>query len=130
MALIVAEEGPLRDSLQIVLTTLSQVKNVSTADDAPSALKMVTEQRPVLVLVDANLPGTEALNVLRAIKAGRNGCQCLVLADSKQQQQEAANAGADVVLFKGAPAAELFETIERLLANGNNKHGKKKHDTE
>lgn len=116
LALIVAKPGPLRDSLQSFLLTLPQIETASLADDAPSALRAVTEHSPALVLVDANLPEGEALVALRQIKAESSQSRILVLADDIQQQQDAAAAGADAVFVIGFPAASLLESIERLLS--------------
>jgi DNA-binding NarL/FixJ family response regulator len=115
LALIVAKPGPLRDSLQVFLLTLPQIETVRLVDDAPSALRAVTEHDPALVLVDANLPGDGVLTALRRIKAEGSQSRCLVLADDIQQQQDATAAGADAVFVIGFPPASLLETIERLL---------------
>lgn len=114
-AVIVAEPGPLRDSLQTLLMALPQIETVRLASDAPSAWKAITEQAPALVLLDTNLPDGDALALLRRIKAQEHRAQCLVLADDRQQQQDATAAGADAALLKGYPAAGLFGTIEKLL---------------
>lgn len=115
MAVIVAEPGPLRDSLQTLLMALPQIETVRLVGDAPSAWKAIAEQTPALVLLDTNLPDGDALVLLRKIKAQKHRARCLVLADDRQQQQEATAAGADAALLKGYPAAGLFETIEMLL---------------
>jgi two-component system NarL family response regulator len=115
MAVIVAEPGPLRDSLQTLLLALPQVETVCLVGDASSAWRAIVEQVPTLVLLDTNLPGGEALALLKKIKAQEKRARCLVLADDRQQQQEATAAGADAALLKGHPAASLFETIEELL---------------
>lgn len=116
LVLIVANPGPLRDSLQAFLLTLPQIETVSLVGDGPSALRAVTEHNPALVLVDANLSDGEALVALRQIKAQGSQSQILVLADDIQQQQDATAAGADAVFVIGFPPASLLETIERLLS--------------
>ena len=115
MALIIARPGPLRDSLQAFLLTLSQVGDVRSASDASSALKIISESCPDLVLMDSNLPGDESLTVLSRIRADGPRSRCLFLADDRRQQENAIVAGADVVLLKGCRATELFDAIEKLL---------------
>jgi DNA-binding NarL/FixJ family response regulator len=97
--------------------SLPQIEIVRLVEDTPSALQVVTEHNPDLVLVDTNLSGNGVLHIPRQIKAMEAQSRCLILADNIQQQREAIIAGADAVLIKGAPAAKLFETIEELLAN-------------
>jgi DNA-binding NarL/FixJ family response regulator len=116
LALIVAEPGPLRDSLRAFLMTLPQIDMVDLVDDSSSALALLRERDPDLLLVDANQAAIESLLARRTIKADGTTRRCLVLADDKQQQQAAILAGADVVLIKGYPAAKLFKTIEELLS--------------
>lgn len=114
-ALIIARPGWLRESLQALVTAVPQIGSVDLVDDGLSALKVVTEHQPALVLLDTNLPEDEIPTVLRRIKARWPQTRCLVLADDGQQQQAAQAAGADDVLLKGYPAARLFVTIEELL---------------
>lgn len=115
MVMILAEPGPLRDSLRAFLLTSPQIEAVDLVDDAPSALGVVIEHRPALVLVDAGLSDNGDLTALRQIKTEGFQSRCLVLADDIQQKQRAEAAGADVALLKGFPAAKLFEIVERLL---------------
>jgi len=114
-ALIVARPGRVRDGLQALLTTVPQIGTVDLADDGPSALRMVRRRHPALVLLDINLHDDEVSTLLRQIKARWPQTRCLVLADSVRLQQMARDAGADSVLLKGFPAAQLFATIEGLL---------------
>ena len=113
--LIVAKPGRVRDGLQALLAAISQTEIVGPADDGPSALRMITEHHPVLVLLDADLPDDGAPTVLGRIKSEWPQIRCIVLADNVRQQQAAQAAGADSVLIKGFPAAQLFATIKRLI---------------
>ena len=117
MVLIVAKPGPLRDSLRTFLLTLPQVEMVNVVEDVPSALGIIAAHSPGLVLIDTDLSYDEVLTALRRIKAEGSQIRCLVLADDRQQQEEAEVAGADIVLFKGFPAAKLFGVIEKLVSD-------------
>jgi DNA-binding NarL/FixJ family response regulator len=119
LVLIAGRPCRMRDSLHILLKTMPGIDIIGHADDGSSALRMITERQPALVLLDTNLPGEMFFTLLKRIKG--NGCRsrCLVLADNVQQRQEAQAAGADAALVKGFPAVELFETIEGLLWDSN-----------
>jgi CheY-like chemotaxis protein len=114
-AVIVAGPGRFRDSLRALLTATPQIDTVNQADDAESALKAIAEEHAILMLLDGSLPGDEVGKVLRGIRVERPQVRCIVLADNARQQREAKVAGADAVLLKGFPTAELFQTVERLL---------------
>ena len=120
--LIAARPGRMRDCLHALLEAVSQIKVIGRADDGASTLKLVTEHEPNLVLLDTNLTEAQVYSVLEQIKATRSQTRCIVLADSVQQQQMAAAAGADAALIKGFRADKLVEVIEKL-ASGQQKNG-------
>ena len=111
-----AQPGPLRHVLYTLLLAMPQVKSVAQTDDATSTLQAITEHHPVLVLLDASLPGNGTITVVKKIKADGFLSRCLVLADNKEQQQTLLAAGADGALLKGFPAAKLLEIIEQLVS--------------
>jgi DNA-binding NarL/FixJ family response regulator len=113
--LIVIEPGPFRESLQLFLATITQVEMVSHVGDALSALKLVMDYQPQLVILDAGLPGNGVLPLIRWIKAKGIPTQCFVFANDVCQQKKAQDAGADAVFLKGFPAVELFEMIKPLV---------------
>ena len=111
--LIVAQPGPLRNSLHGLLSILPQIETVQVAGDAFSAEQIVRTNPPTLMLLDTHLPADEVLTVLKTFKAVGKG-RCLVLADDTRQQNWAQAAGADVALLKGYPAERLVQVIEDL----------------
>ena len=112
---LAAARGPLQDGLQAVLSELPQVTRAEHAGDAASALARVAASRPALVVLDDALRGDTTPPLLRLIKAISPGTRCLVLTDDVRRLGGAAADGADAVLLQGTPAAELFETVARLL---------------
>jgi DNA-binding NarL/FixJ family response regulator len=97
---------------------------VGSVDDGSSALRVVAEQHPALVVLDADVLGVEVRRGLEDIRAGWPQVRCIVLASDAQQRQAAEAAGADQVLLKGFLAAELFKAVELLLAaDGENQRG-------
>ena len=119
--LIAAKPDRLRDSLQFLLKTMPGINIVGPADDSSLTLRLISEHRPALVLLDSNLPGEEMTTVLRRIKANGSRSHCLVLSDTFEQQRRAKSAGADVALVKGFSAAKLFEVMEKLLSERQNR---------
>lgn len=117
LALIVIRPGSLQDSLVALMTTMHHVNSVLIAEDAASALRMMAQHHPTLVVLEVSLPAQEVLAALKEIEAGWPSTRCIALADGVEQKQEAESAGADVVLIKGFTAAKFIATIERLLAD-------------
>jgi DNA-binding NarL/FixJ family response regulator len=114
--LLVAKPSRMRDGLRALLRTIPHLKIVGQADDSPSALALVAEQRPALVLIGANLPHDEVQAVLTQTKAECPEARCIVLVDSFQRQWLAETAGADSVLLTGFPAAKFVGIIEEMLS--------------
>ena len=115
LVLIVAQPGPLRNSLQALVTTMSQIEIVAEVNDTSAMLRMGDSLQPILVLLDASLPQNEVLPALKRIQEEWSQTRTIVLVENFQQQQEVKQAGADVALIKGFPAAKLAAIIEVLL---------------
>lgn len=113
--LIVTRSGSLHNGLLALTTAIPRVEVVGETSDAASALEMIGQHRPTLVLLDAGLPGSAAWMVLETIKRSWPGTRCIVLAGSVKQQSEASALGADVVLLEGVPPAKLVAAIEHLI---------------
>ena len=114
-ALIVAKPGRVCDGLQALLTAIPEISSIAQTDEATSALRMIAERRPDLVLLDFSLTGDEIRAMLRQIKAGSGQTKCLVLADDAEEGQIAEAAGADAILIKGFTAQKFIKTVRRLL---------------
>jgi DNA-binding NarL/FixJ family response regulator len=114
-ALLVAKPGPLREGLYALLSTVPQISSVNKTSDADTTRQALTEHTPDLVLLDGNLPSNGIYSLIDEIKTRAKESRCLVLVDTIQQQKQAQAAGADAVLPKGYPAAQLFQVIEQLL---------------
>ncbi len=114
MALIVAQPGHLRNSLQTLLTTLPEIEIIAEMRDMSTLLRMGPSLRPDLVLIEANANNCLTA-VVQQIKQEWLNTRCVVLVDSGSQMETAVAAGADLILFKGCRAAELINQIEALL---------------
>ena len=112
LALIVAKPGPLRNSLQALMTTMPQIEIVAEANDPSALLRMGGRIQPDIVLLDASLPENEHWAALRQIQETWSQARTIVLVESSEQQLQAEQAGANVALLQGFPAAKLVAIIE------------------
>lgn len=92
---------------------MSRFDEVYRASDGPAARAMAIE--PSVVLLDYEVARNGSAGTLAGLRTEWPRAAYLALADNEDQQKCAANSGADAVLMKGASAARLLETIERLL---------------
>ena len=110
LALIVARPGPLRNSLQALMTTMPQIEVLAETSDPSALLRMGAGMQPDVVLVDADLPKEQVWPALQHINEKWCQCRSIVLVGDSLQQQEAQAAGANVALINGIePPRELFE---------------------
>ena len=116
LALIVAKPGPLRNSLQALMTTVPKIEIVAETDNPSALLRMGDTIQPDIVLLDASLSEDDVWAALRRIQKEWSQTRSIVLVEGSHQQQKAQAAGADFVLIKGYPAARLNTVIEELLS--------------
>ena len=128
LALIVAQPGPLRDSLQALMTTIPQIEILAETTDPSVLLRMGAEIQPDVVLMDADLPREQVWSALREIKDKWSQTRTIVLVKDSQQQREAQAAGADIALIKGYPAARLITAIGELLSTARSEERRRKND--
>ena len=114
-ALVVAKPSGLFDGLEALLTAIPDLVDIRHAYDDQSALRIVEEQCPDLVLVSMDAPDAMIATMLECIKARCPRSRSVVLANDISQQDEARAAGADVVALVGIPATELAAIMQNLL---------------
>jgi DNA-binding NarL/FixJ family response regulator len=117
ITVLVADDHPLwRDAVARDLADAG-MSVVATADDGPSAVRRVKATRPVVLVLDLNLPGMRGDEVCAAI--GGLETRVLILSASGEQQDvlEAVKAGATGYLVKSAQSSEIIEAV-RATARG------------
>jgi len=120
MALVVARPGHLGGGLQSLLRTVPQIEIIAETKDPAVLLRMGAEMQPDLVLLDASLFDEDTWSVLTKNKSEWTHTQYVVLVADDQQRQKAEEAGAELVLPEGFPAAKLVASIEALLSQREN----------
>jgi len=66
--IVVDDEKLARDRMNAFLRKIPDVQLVGEAADGTSAIELIETQRPDLVLLDVQMPGTDGFAVLRALK--------------------------------------------------------------
>src|SRR6185503_10895227 len=113
LVLVVAKPGRMRDSLRALLQIIPHLRVAGVANHGFSAMQMVTQYNPALILLDVDLPDNQAWVLLKQIQLKQLQTRCLFFVNSIEQQRAARVAGANAALLKGFEAMELFTTIEK-----------------
>lgn len=94
----------------------AQVSIVGEAADAPSAVKVVLDNEPDVVLLDVHLPGGGGVEVLRQVHLRRPDVRFLALSVSDAAEDVIAliRGGARGYVTKSINAEDLIEAIERV----------------
>lgn len=109
------------DIRRLIRITLGKNFEVLEADEGTSALQMVREQRPDLVVLDVMMPGElDGLGVLDAIKADADlaGTRIIMVTARGQTRDydEGMQRGADAYFIKPFSPLQLVAAIKDLLA--------------
>ena len=116
IALLVAQPGPLRNSLQAVLNALPEIEVVAEARDVAIINQASDGLQPDIILIEVEGADEPVTTAVQQVKRSWPSARCILLVETAQQQQAAEIAGSDVVLFKGCRAPQLVNHIEVLLA--------------
>lgn len=111
--LIVDDHEAVQLGLAVLFRNELGMKAVGAAGNASDALRLAREHQPDCVLLDYNLGPDDGLEVCRALKAMPAPPAVVVYSAFAGERllRDAARAGADAVLDKGAPLVEMRDTI-------------------
>ena len=115
LALVVSSPGTLQNGLLALMTTIPQISSVLVAEDADSALRLVQNHQPTLIILDVSL--LKVQDAIKQIKTQWPQIHLIVLADDLTLGKDLEVLGADRVLIKGFPPQKLVEVIEDLIAS-------------
>ncbi len=110
--MVIGRPSRFRDSISLLLTSISQITEIHLACDIASAVK---HQAPAAVVLDAEGLGlTVSIN---QIKIAWPLAGIIVLVEDEQEFQAAAAIGGVVPLRKGFPAAKFIDAVESRLSH-------------
>ena len=113
---IVDDVAHVREGLRDALQLDQKIEVVGEAADGQSALNLVSESQPDVVLMDARMPLMDGIQATTAIKHRWPLIRVVVLTIHSQCRQEALAAGADEFLIKGCPVQELLTAVSSPAA--------------
>lgn len=97
-----------------MLTTHLDV-DVLVVSEVSSALKVIIQNKPTLIILDQDISRNDIKEVVKIIKSKWTDLLCMVLVNDDHNRQEIIEEGADLVVIKGLKGAKLVDTIKGLL---------------
>jgi diguanylate cyclase (GGDEF)-like protein/PAS domain S-box-containing protein len=106
---IVDDRASIRAALRVALVADGRFEVVGEAEDGSGALRLVDDQRPDIVLLDLQMPGLPAADVLARLRESYPGTAVVIL--TATDPRDVAMAGAVAVLDK---TSDLSAVLDRL----------------
>jgi len=116
---LVADGHPLARAGFLALFTGTEFEVVAQAADCSQAMKYTLTCEPDFVLLDLQMPGGNALEIMKQIKAARPNVRVLIFsaAESIPAMIQAFRLGADGYLFKSMKGKEILSILRRIVQN-------------
>ncbi|MBB3475735.1 response regulator transcription factor [Sphingomonas sp. BK345] len=114
--LIVDDHPALREGVAAMVQYETDIAFVGEAPDGEAALEAFERLRPDVTLMDLQMPGTNGIGAIRAIRERSRHARIIVLTtyDGDLQAVEALKAGAVGYLLKASLRRELLEAIRAV----------------
>jgi two-component system, NarL family, nitrate/nitrite response regulator NarL len=117
----IADDHPIfRDGLRRLLETETDMKVIGEAQDGYQAVKLATEMKPDILLLDLAMPHYTGLEALRDLStsSGAGGVRIILLtaAAEKKQIVEALQLGARGVVLKDSATQLLLKSIHAVMS--------------
>ncbi|NTV61990.1 MAG: response regulator transcription factor [Oscillochloris sp.] len=109
--LIVDGTRAVRAGMRAALARVRALTVVGEAGDGLTALGLIDALQPDVVLVDAQIPQLDGINVVRRVKGRWPAIRVVVLTLHPIDRAASLAAGADAFLLKGCSREDLIETL-------------------
>jgi DNA-binding NarL/FixJ family response regulator len=115
---IVEDHADLRNSLSLILSTMSGFTCVGSYGTCEEMLEELETIEPQVLLMDIGLPGISGIEGVRQVKALRPDIKILMLTIYEDDSQvfQAICAGASGYLLKKVSPVEILQAIEQVVA--------------
>lgn len=114
--LVVDDHPVLRDGVAAILENQTDMEMVGEARDGGEAIERFRALRPDVTLMDLQMPGTNGVDAITAIRAEHPGARIIVLTtySGDVQAVRALKAGAIGYLLKSSLRTELIDAIHNV----------------
>ena len=115
--LVIDDDAPVRKVLTEMLREHPKLSgwNILQSASGNEGLEIFAEHRPVLVLVDRDMPGKTGPEVTKTIKSSVPETKVIGMSGYADAEQDFRTAGADWFLKKPIAVMELWTVVNELL---------------
>ncbi len=115
--LVVDDEAIIREGLKTIINWAEYGFEIcGTAANGREGLKMVSEHRPDLAIIDIKMPVMDGIKMVEQLKAQRNKCRVIVLTaySDFSYAQKFIELGADSYILKPVEQEDLIKLLQRI----------------
>lgn len=114
---IVDDHWVVREGLKLILETNSQYEVAGEAEEGRTALSLIEELAPDVILMDLNMPGMSGLETMEALRDRNNKTPVIILTTYNEDDLmiKGLSLGAKGYLLKDTSRENLFRTLESAL---------------
>ena len=116
---VVVDDHPFfRQGVRDVLNAEPDIQVIGESGDGDSALEMLKNLQPNVVLLDVNLPNRNGLQITQTIKREHAGVNVIILTayDDEEQIYRAIRLGASAYFAKDVDPTHLLDTVRAVAA--------------
>jgi CheY-like chemotaxis protein len=114
--LVVDDEAHIRKFVIELVKSLGE-PDILQASNGTEALEIYERERPVLVLLDVNMPRVDGIETLRRMKLMDPGCTVIMLTSlvNRQTVEECLHLGAVAYLRKDNPPDDMLARLKKIV---------------
>jgi DNA-binding NarL/FixJ family response regulator len=113
--LLADDQVRVRSALRLYLEQESGIQIVGEAADATGLLQAIVEKAPDLVLLDWELPGLPAAQLLRLLRYERPSLKVIAMSSQPEAYQASMAAGVQAFVSKSEPPERVLASIQALV---------------
>jgi DNA-binding NarL/FixJ family response regulator len=111
------DQAEVRSALRLLIEEKSQDDVVGEVAEAAGLLIQIQQIAPDLLLLDWELPGLRADDMLPALRSYYPGLLVIALSGRPEARKAASAAGIDAFISKGSPPEQILGVLDRIRNN-------------
>jgi DNA-binding NarL/FixJ family response regulator len=114
---LIADDHPLiRDRIRQILSDDPVLEVCCEAEDVPEVMAVLSTEKPEVLVLDFNMPGSDGVKTISAIRSGFPETRIVMLTALSEGfiQRKMLEAGASAFISKENASEELVATIRRV----------------
>ncbi|CFX12221.1 Transcription regulator LuxR, C-terminal [Syntrophomonas zehnderi OL-4] len=115
--LIADDHALVREGLRKLLERDDSLEVLEEVGDGQGAINVARKERPDVILMDVNMPGTDGIVATRVIKREMPSTKVIALTIYEDEEVvDMVKAGVSAYVLKDVAGSELIDTIHRVMA--------------